>query len=193
VRIDLDDAVTQPHPIGRKFLVNGGGARPSSAVFIAVHGQRAWCRDCREFSEHHRDSGRRYRPGITAATLKVLKAAGVTLDLDEQLGGVTALEHAGDPLPDATIESIRKTRLVLKGPLTTPVGTGFRSVNVALRKEFDLFANVRPTHTILPGGRYENIDLVMIRENTEGLYVGVEAFIRDRRRSQGGWRSPWPS
>ena len=116
-------------------------------------------------------------PEITAATLRVLKAAGATFEIDEQLGGVTALEQAGDPLPDATIESIRKTRLALKGPLTTPVGTGFRSVNVALRKEFDLFANVRPTHTILKGGRYDDIDLVLIRENTEGLYVGVEAFI----------------
>jgi isocitrate dehydrogenase (NAD+) len=116
-------------------------------------------------------------PEITAATLRVLKAAGVTFEIDEQLGGVSALEQAGDPLPDATIESIRKTRLVLKGPLTTPVGTGFRSVNVALRKEFDLFANVRPTKTIQPGGRYEDIDLVLIRENTEGLYVGVETFI----------------
>jgi isocitrate dehydrogenase (NAD+) len=114
---------------------------------------------------------------ITAATLRVLKTAGVSFEIDEQLAGVTALEQAGDPLPDATIESIRKTRLALKGPLTTPVGTGFRSVNVALRKEFDLFANVRPTHTILKGGRYDDIDLVLIRENTEGLYVGVEAFI----------------
>ena len=116
-------------------------------------------------------------PEITAATLQVLEAAGVGFDQDEQLGGVTALEQAGDPLPDATIESIRKTRLALKGPLTTPVGTGFRSVNVALRKEFDLYANVRPTVTIVPGGRYDDVDIVLIRENTEGLYVGVEAFI----------------
>ena len=116
-------------------------------------------------------------PEITAATLEVLKAAGVSLDIDEQLAGVSALEQAGDPLPDATIESIRKTRLALKGPLTTPVGTGFRSVNVALRKEFDLYANVRPAATIVPGGRYEDVDIVLIRENTEGLYVGVEAFI----------------
>ncbi|HEY2825114.1 MAG TPA: isocitrate/isopropylmalate family dehydrogenase [Gemmatimonadales bacterium] len=116
-------------------------------------------------------------PEIMAATLEVLKAAGVAFEIDEQLGGVTALEQAGDPLPDATIESLRKTRLALKGPLTTPVGTGFRSVNVALRKEFDLYANVRPTVSIVPGGRYGDIDIVLIRENTEGLYVGVEAFI----------------
>lgn len=116
-------------------------------------------------------------PEITAATLKVLEAAGVSFEIDQQEAGVAALEHAGDPLPDATIESIRKSRLALKGPLTTPVGTGFRSVNVALRKEFDLYANVRPTATVVPGGRYEDIDLVLIRENTEGLYVGVEAFI----------------
>jgi isocitrate dehydrogenase (NAD+) len=67
--------------------------------------------------------------------------------------------------------------VVLKGPLTTPVGTGFRSVNVALRKEFDLYANVRPARTILPGGRYQHVDIVLVRENTEGLYVGYETFI----------------
>ena len=116
-------------------------------------------------------------PEITKATLEVLAAAGAELDWDRQVAGVTALEQTGDPLPDATIESLRQTRVALKGPLTTPVGTGFRSVNVALRKEFALFANVRPATTIVPGGRYEDIDIVLVRENTEGLYVGVEAFI----------------
>jgi isocitrate dehydrogenase (NAD+) len=90
---------------------------------------------------------------------------------------MAAMDEAGTPLPDSTVESIRRTQVALKGPLTTPVGTGFRSVNVALRKEFDLYANVRPAKTILPGGRYEDIDLVLIRENTEGLYVGVEHYI----------------
>ena len=80
-------------------------------------------------------------------------------------------------MPQATLDSIRRTRLALKGPLTTPVGGGYRSVNVRLREEFQLFANVRPARTIVPGGRYEDIDLVLIRENTEGLYVGVEHFI----------------
>ena len=82
------------------------------------------------------------------------------------------------PLPDATVESIRKNHVALKGPLTTPVGTGFRSVNVGLRKEFELFANVRPARTIVPGGRFENVDIVLVRENLEGLYIGVEHFVQ---------------
>ena len=116
-------------------------------------------------------------PEITAATLRVLEAAGVRLDWDEQLAGVAAMEDTGTPLPDGTVESIRQTRVALKGPLTTPVGTGFRSVNVALRKEFDLYANVRPAKSILPGGRYDNVDIVLVRENTEGLYIGFETII----------------
>ncbi len=116
-------------------------------------------------------------PEIMHATLSVLEAAGVRLDWDEQLAGVAAVEETGTPLPDSTVESIRHTGVALKGPLTTPVGTGFRSVNVALRKEFDLFANVRPAKSILPGGRYDNVDIVLVRENTEGLYVGFETTI----------------
>ncbi len=116
-------------------------------------------------------------PEISSATLKVLDAVGAGFEWDEQTAGVGALESVGTPLPDATVESFRKTRLALKGPLTTPVGTGFRSVNVALRKEFNLYANVRPGKTIVPGGRYEDVDIVLIRENTEGLYVGFEAVI----------------
>src|SRR5687768_9319855 len=110
-------------------------------------------------------------PDITSATRSVIEAAGVTLDWDEQLAGVAALDKHHTPIPDQTLESIRKNKVALKGPLTTPVGTGFRSVNVALRKEFDLYANVRPAETIVHGDRYDNIDLVLIRENTEGLYV----------------------
>ena len=117
-------------------------------------------------------------PEITDATLRVLDAVGAPIDWDEQVAGVGALESVGTPLPDATIESIRRTRLVLKGPLTTPIGSGFRSVNVALRREFAMYANVRPAKTVLPGQRYEDIDLVLIRENTEGLYVGYETMIR---------------
>ncbi len=116
-------------------------------------------------------------PEITDATLRVLECAGTDVMWDRQLGGMAALDDAGDPLPDATIESVRHNRTVLKGPLTTPVGKGFRSVNVALRREFDLFANVRPAQTIIPGGRYDDIDLVLVRENTEGLYIGHETFI----------------
>ena len=116
-------------------------------------------------------------PEIMDATLAVLDAAGADLEIDRQLAGVTALERAQDPLPPATLESIRRTGLALKGPLTTPSGSGFRSINVALRKEFDLYANVRPVVSLVPGQRYENIDLILVRENTEGLYVGVEHFI----------------
>lgn len=116
-------------------------------------------------------------PEITAQTVKVLKATGLRFHWDEELAGVAAVEATGTPLPDATIESIRKNALALKGPLTTPVGTGFRSVNVGLRKEFELFANIRPARTIMPGGRFENVDIVLVRENLEGLYVGVEHFI----------------
>jgi isocitrate dehydrogenase (NAD+) len=116
-------------------------------------------------------------PEITAQTVKVLKATGLHFNWDEELAGVAAVDATGTPLPDATIESIRKNTLALKGPLTTPVGTGFRSVNVGLRKEFELFANIRPARTIIPGGRFENVDIVLVRENLEGLYVGVEHFI----------------
>ena len=83
----------------------------------------------------------------------------------------------GDPMPDATLDSIKHTRVALKGPLETPVGEGFRSVNVALRKTFDLYANVRPARTLVPG-RFEGIDLVLVRENTEGLYIGHEHYVR---------------
>ena len=117
-------------------------------------------------------------PEITQATLQVLDALGVRFDWDEEYGGMSAVENAGTPLPNATLDSIRRTRLALKGPLTTPVGGGYRSVNVALRQEFDLYANVRPTKTIVPGGRYQDIDLVIIRENTEGLYVGLDHTFR---------------
>jgi isocitrate dehydrogenase (NAD+) len=116
-------------------------------------------------------------PEITAQTVKVLQATGLRFNWDEELAGMAAVEATGTPLPDATVESIRKNSLALKGPLTTPVGTGFRSVNVGLRKEFELFANIRPARTIIPGGRFENVDIVLVRENLEGLYVGVEHFI----------------
>jgi len=116
-------------------------------------------------------------PEVVDAARRVLEATGVAFDWDEQQAGLGAFEATGDPLPEATVASIERTRLALKGPLTTPVGTGFRSINVRLRQHFDLYANVRPARTILPGGRYEDIDLVLIRENTEGLYVGVEHYI----------------
>jgi len=113
-------------------------------------------------------------PEITEATLSVLDALGAEFEWDEQYGGMSAVEKAGTPLPKATLDSIRRTGLALKGPLTTPVGGGYRSVNVALRQEFDLYANVRPVKSIVPGGRYVDVDLVIVRENTEGLYVGLD-------------------
>jgi isocitrate dehydrogenase (NAD+) len=116
-------------------------------------------------------------PEITAETVKVLKATGLRFNWDEELAGMAAVEATGTPLPDATVDSIRKNAIALKGPLTTPVGTGFRSVNVGLRKEFELFANIRPARTIIPGGRFENVDIVLVRENLEGLYIGVEHFV----------------
>jgi isocitrate dehydrogenase (NAD+) len=116
-------------------------------------------------------------PEITVQTIKVLKATGLRFNWDEELAGMAAVDATGTPLPDATIESIRKNALALKGPLTTPIGTGFRSVNVGLRKEFELFANIRPARTIMPGGRFENVDIVLVRENLEGLYIGVEHFV----------------
>ncbi|MBI4408384.1 MAG: NAD-dependent isocitrate dehydrogenase [Gemmatimonadetes bacterium] len=116
-------------------------------------------------------------PAVTSAALRVLEAAGAAIEWDRQVAGLTALESDRTPLPEPTLESIRRTRVALKGPLTTPVGTGFRSVNVALRKEFDLYANVRPVRTLIPTARYQDIDLVLIRENTEGLYVGIEHYI----------------
>lgn len=117
-------------------------------------------------------------PEITAETVKVLERTGLGFTWDRQTAGMAAVEATGTPLPDATLASIRRTRLALKGPLTTPVGTGFRSVNVALRKEFELFANLRPARTIVPGGRFDNIDIVLVRENLEGLYSGIEHFVQ---------------
>ena len=87
---------------------------------------------------------------------------------------MAAAQKHGDPLPAALLDSIRRTKLALKGPLTTPIGGGFRSVNVRLREEFKLYANLRPARTLIPGGRYDDIDLVLVRENLEGLYVGFE-------------------
>jgi isocitrate dehydrogenase (NAD+) len=117
-------------------------------------------------------------PSIANATVRILAAADANIEWDSQVAGMAGVARFGDPIPDSTLDSIKRTKLALKGPLETPVGEGYRSINVALRKTFDLYANVRPAYSILPGGRYENLDLVLIRENTEGLYVGVEHYIR---------------
>jgi len=116
-------------------------------------------------------------PEVSNATLEVLEAVGAPFVWETHLAGVAGLDKHKDPLPASTIERIRNTRLALKGPLATPVGGGFRSSNVRLREEFQLFANLRPARTLVPGGRFENIDLILVRENLEGLYVGFEHYI----------------
>src|SRR5918997_2156464 len=116
-------------------------------------------------------------PEVMDATLAVLETLGTPFAWEIHKAGMEAMQACGDPLPETTIDSIRRTKLALKSPLTTPVGGGYRSINVRLREIFKLFANVRPARTLVAGGRFEDIDLVLIRENTEGLYVGYEHFI----------------
>jgi isocitrate dehydrogenase (NAD+) len=123
-------------------------------------------------------SGDGIGPSISSATVRLLEAAGADIVWDAQYAGMAGVERYGDPIPDQTLDSIKRTRVALKGPLETPVGEGFRSINVALRKTFELYANVRPAHTIVTGGRYEDVDIVLIRENTEGLYIGIEHYIK---------------
>jgi len=117
-------------------------------------------------------------PEITSATVRVLEATGVDIEWDVQQGGMAAIELCGDSVPDSLLESIRRNRVALKGPLTTLVGKGFRSANVALRQKLDLYVNLRPVKSI--GGvrsRFDKVDLVIVRENTEDLYTGIEALI----------------
>ncbi|MEZ5988574.1 MAG: isocitrate/isopropylmalate dehydrogenase family protein [Planctomycetota bacterium] len=117
-------------------------------------------------------------PEVTEAARRVLDATGVDLDWQLREAGGDQVERTGTPLPEETLASIHETGVALKGPITTPVGSGFRSVNVALRKAFDLYANFRPARS-LPGvpSRFEGIDLIVIRENTEGLYSGLEHVV----------------
>jgi isocitrate dehydrogenase (NAD+) len=117
-------------------------------------------------------------PEIVDSTLAVLKALGAPFEWDTQIAGLEGVKTAGDPLPPKTIDSIRRTRLALKGPLETPSGGGYRSSNVRLREEFKLYANLRPARTLIPGGRFDKIDLVVVRENLEGLYIGHEYYIQ---------------
>ena len=116
-------------------------------------------------------------PEITDQVVRILDAMGSPFAWDVQQGGMGAIAAGLDPLPAALLDSIRQTKLALKGPLATPVGGGYRSVNVRLREEFHLYANLRPNRTMIPGGRYEDIDIVVVRENLEGLYVGFEHYI----------------
>jgi len=117
-------------------------------------------------------------PEVVSAAVRVLEATGIVIDWDAQMAGAMAIAKEGTPLPEKTLESIRTHGLALKGPTTTPVGGGHTSINVALRKALDLYANVRPIKS-LPGvkTRYENVDLVVIRENTEDLYSGLEHVV----------------
>jgi isocitrate dehydrogenase (NAD+) len=114
-------------------------------------------------------------PELTEATRRVLEATGVDFDWDVQHAGVDVMEEHGTPLPGQTLASIRRTRVALKGPITTPIGTGFRSVNVALRHELNLYACVRPCKSYRGmRSRYDDVDVVVVRENTEDLYAGIE-------------------
>ena len=138
-------------------------------------------------------------PEVATATRLVLDAADVGIEWVERSAGSSALETTGDLLPDETLDAIREARVAIKGPITTPVGTGFRSVNVALRQELDLFAAVRPARA-LPGVpiRHPSVDLVVVRENTEDLYQGIEyergepatAALREELRALGGHEIP---
>jgi len=114
-------------------------------------------------------------PELAEATVGVLEATGIDFAWDEQAAGEATIANEGTPLPDRVIESIRRNGVAIKGPITTPVGTGFRSVNVGLRQALELYANVRPSRSMagVPT-RYENVDLIIVRENTEDLYAGIE-------------------
>jgi isocitrate dehydrogenase (NAD+) len=117
-------------------------------------------------------------PEVTDATRRVVAAAGADIDWVIAPAGIDAAQKHGDPLPESTLDLIRKHRVALKGPCTTPVGKGFRSINVRLRQGLDLFASIRPVQS-LPGVQtpFENVDLVVVRENTEGLYAGLEHVV----------------
>ena len=114
-------------------------------------------------------------PEVSRAAMRVLDAAGADLEYECQTAGAEAVKLHGNPLPEEVLESIRRNKVALKGPVETQVGKGFRSVNVQLRKELDLYANLRPTRSLpsIPS-RFENVDIVVVRENTEGLYSGIE-------------------
>jgi isocitrate dehydrogenase (NAD+) len=121
-------------------------------------------------------------PSIMDEAVKVINASGAKIHWEEAFAGLSAFEQFGTPLPDATMASIDKTRVAFKGPLTTVVGTGFRSINVALRQKYELYANVRPANN-WDGvkTRYDNVDIVIVRENTEGLYSGLEHYLTPKK------------
>lgn len=119
-------------------------------------------------------------PEIAEAMQIAVSATGVPIDWDVQQAGAGVIDEFGTPLPEPVLNSIRQNKVAIKGPITTPVGTGFRSVNVALRKELDLYACLRPCLSLSGvNSRYENVDLVIVRENTEDLYAGIERMVDD--------------
>ncbi len=121
-------------------------------------------------------------PSIMDAAVAVINASGANIEWVEAEAGLGAYERHGTPLPEATLESIAETRVAFKGPLTTMVGEGFRSINVELRKEYDLYANVRPAKSWRGvKTRFEDVDIVIVRENTEGLYVGLEHYLSPKK------------
>src|ERR1700724_4598527 len=114
-------------------------------------------------------------PEIMDATRRAIESTGVEFNWDIQDAGIDVMEKFGTPLPDQVIESIRRNKVAIKGPITTPIGKGFRSLNVALRKELDLYALYRPCKSYAGvRSRYSNIDILMVRENTEDIYIGIE-------------------
>ncbi len=121
-------------------------------------------------------------PSIMDEAVKIIDASGAKINWEKTHAGLGAFEVFGTPIPDETMESIDRTRLAFKGPLTTPIGAGFRSINVALRQKYDLYANVRPAkswHGVKT--RYDNVDIVIVRENTEGLYAGLEHYLTPKK------------
>lgn len=124
-------------------------------------------------------------PEITKSVTTILDAAGADINWIKCTAGLAAQEELGNPLPDETVDAINKYRLALKGPLTTPIGAGFRSVNVAMRKKFELYSNIRPAKTIPHiESHFDNVDLVMFRENTEGLYIGKEQWVKENSHAE---------
>ena len=119
-------------------------------------------------------------PEISEAVVKIIDASGLKIDWDVQTAGADVIEKEGVPLPERVLNSIKKNKVALKAPVTTPIGKGFRSVNVQLRKELDLYANLRPCKN-LPNvkTKFDNVDIVVVRENTEDLYAGIERKIDD--------------
>ncbi|UWP98365.1 isocitrate/isopropylmalate dehydrogenase family protein [Aliiroseovarius crassostreae] len=124
-------------------------------------------------------------PEITEAVTAILDHMGAPFKWDVQQAGMAGIDAAGEPLPQATIDSIRHTKLALKGPLTTPVGGGFKSINLQLRQAFNLYANVRPTKTIKLDGRFDNVDMVIFRENLEGYYISDEGYMEHNGDPEG--------